>query len=202
MYSVPHVKHNIVMCTNRAVQARKYVASKQGTIFWWYILCRMAKAHRAKLLLQSTNLAGIWSFTNDSQYTFSRILWNRYEELQTGKVSIHTGCMNWFDSWEYVLVFVFQKRPSAYSFDFMEGAINGFGFHLPPQGPSGVTCSMNLFTSWILPRSCYMKTHTLKYNFINSLTYLAQMYLFLPGPVKNPIYIVMDLHPRWSKFIL
>ena len=58
-----------------------------------------------KLLLQSTNLAGMWSFTNDSQFTFSRILWSRVEELQTEKVSIHTGCMNWFDSWEYALTF-------------------------------------------------------------------------------------------------
>ena len=85
-----------------------------------------------KLLLQSTNLAGMWSFTNDSQFTVSRILWNRVEELQTEKVSIHRGCMNWFDTWEYVLTFFLQKRRSAYSFDFMEGAINGFGFHLPP----------------------------------------------------------------------
>ena len=87
-----------------------------------------------KLPLQSTNLAGIWSFTNDSQFTVSRMLWNRIEELQTEKVSIHTVCMNWFDSWEYVLSFFFQKHRSTYtcSFDFMEGAINGFGFHLPP----------------------------------------------------------------------
>ena len=62
-----------------------------------------------KLLLQSTNLAGIWSFTNDSQFTVSRMLWNRIEELQTEKVSIHTVCMNWFDSWEYVLRFFFKN---------------------------------------------------------------------------------------------
>ena len=58
-----------------------------------------------KLLLQSTNIAGIWSFTIDSQFIFSRILWNRIEELQTEKVSIHTGCINRFDSWKYVLLF-------------------------------------------------------------------------------------------------
>ena len=136
-----------------------------------------------KLLLQTTNLAGIWSFTNDNQFTFSRMLWNGVEELQTEEVSIHTGCMNWFDSWEYMSWFFLSETSFSYSVDFMEGAINGFGFHLPPQGPSGVTCAMNLFTSWILARSCYMKTHALQYNFVNSITYLAQMYLFLPGPV-------------------
>ena len=47
-----------------------------------------------------------------------------------------------------------------------------------------------------------MKTHALQYNFVNSQTYLAQIYLFLPDPVQNPIYIVMDPDPRWSKFIL
>ena len=31
---------------------------------------------------------------------------------------------------------------------------------------------------------------------------MAQIYLFLPGPVQNPIYIVMDPNARWSKFIL
>ena len=48
-----------------------------------------------------------------------------------------------------------------------------------------------------------MKTHALqRYNFANRLAYLTQIYLFLPDPVENPIYIVMDPDPRWSKFIL
>ena len=148
------LKHNIMIRTNRAVQSRKCVAERiyarichhsiqrilgpgqnsrqsraQDSVGTYYAV--WLKHITPKLLLQSTNLAGIWSFTNDSQLTFSRILWNRVEELQTKKVSIHTGCINWFDSWEYVLIF-FHKRRSAYSFDFMEGAINGFGFHLHP----------------------------------------------------------------------
>ena len=47
-----------------------------------------------------------------------------------------------------------------------------------------------------------MKTNALHYDFVNSLMYLAQTYLFLPGPVQNPIYIVIDPDLRWSKFIL
>ena len=61
---------------------------------------------------------------------------------------------------------------------------------------------MNLFTSWILPRLCYIKTHALQHNFVNSITCLSQIYLFLPGPIQNPKYSVMDPDPRWSKFIL
>ena len=37
-----------------------------------------------------------------------------------------------------------------------------------------------------------MRTHALQYNFVNSLTYFAQIYLF-SGPVQNPIYSAMDI---------
>ena len=154
LYFVLCVKPNIMIRKNRAIQSRKCIAesimSEYSHNSIQSILCpgQNSCQNRAqdsvgtyfavwlkhitpKLLLQSTNLAGIWSFTNDSQFTFSRIMWNRVEELQTERVNIYTGCMNWFDVSEYVLIF-FQKRRSAYSFDFMEGAITGFGFHLPP----------------------------------------------------------------------
>ena len=75
----------------------------------------------------------------------------------------------------------------------MACAISGFGFHLPPQGQGSVTCSMNLFASWlyrIIPLSYYMKTQVLQYYFVNILTLakLAQIYLIVPGPVQNSIY--------------
>ena len=68
-----------------------------------------------KLLLRSTNLAGIWSFTNDNQFTSSRILWNRVEELQAEKVWVSIQGV-WIDlihgnrSWWGFLVCFFSKN--------------------------------------------------------------------------------------------